>query len=125
MTRQKRWLLRHPHYQREYERKNRARRARQRRLWEAKHPNSVKERSARYYAKKRAFIDGLKSKPCMDCRRKYPPYVMQFDHRDPKQKRFQVAMMVTRPIPVILAEIAKCDLVCANCHFIRTFGGRR
>lgn len=47
---------------------------------------------------------------------------MQFDHVR-GQKKTNVAMMVKtgRPISTIAAEIAKCEVVCANCHAIRTF----
>ena len=57
----------------------------------------------------------LKSKPCMDCSKKYPHYVMDFDHRKPTQKKFDVSDLRCG-IKRLLAEIAKCDLVCANCH---------
>ncbi len=57
----------------------------------------------------------------MDCGQCFPPCVMQWDHRDPATKAFPVSKMSNRSVPVILAEIAKCDLVCANCHLIRTW----
>jgi hypothetical protein len=47
--------------------------------------------------------------------------MMDFDHRDPSTKGFTVSRMVGRAtIEAILAEIAKCDIVCANCHRERT-----
>ncbi len=59
----------------------------------------------------------------MDCSVQYPPYVMQFDHRDPAAKAFSVGRVITRwSWESILAEVAKCDLVCANCHAERTWG---
>lgn len=65
----------------------------------------------------------------MDCGGEFPPYVMHFDHRDASTKVTEVSRMITRPNIYteedILAEIAKCDLVCANCHAIRTFGKRK
>lgn len=62
-----------------------------------------------------------KSAPCMDCGIQYPPYVMQFDHRPDETKKFNLAKMATRGLEVIKAEIAKCDLVCANCHAERSW----
>lgn len=64
----------------------------------------------------------LKNKPCMDCGVKYPPYVMDFDHRDPSEKEFNVCMMRRRRMAFskIVAEAAKCDVVCSNCHRLRT-----
>jgi hypothetical protein len=46
---------------------------------------------------------------------------MDFDHRDPSQKRARVTAMIGRAGTArILAEAAKCDIVCANCHRVRT-----
>jgi len=63
----------------------------------------------------------LKSHPCMDCRIVYPYYVMDFDHRDANDKNCNVSQMRSSTKEKLLAEIAKCDLVCANCHRIRSF----
>jgi hypothetical protein len=51
---------------------------------------------------------------------------MDFDHRDPARKRGEISTMVKRLVPwaTILAELAKCDLVCANCHRLRTYKGQ-
>lgn len=69
------------------------------------------------------FVNSLKNKPCMDCGREYPPYVMDFDHRDPKLKINSIARGIRDMWSQkrILSEIKKCDLVCANCHRIRTY----
>lgn len=46
---------------------------------------------------------------------------MDFDHRDPGSKRYTVTRMIGRAGTArILAEVAKCDIVCANCHRRRT-----
>ena len=66
-------------------------------------------------------IRAAKAKPCMDCGIEYPPYVMDFDHVR-GEKKFNIAR-ATKDKPsmeVLLAEIEKCDPVCANCHRIRT-----
>lgn len=64
----------------------------------------------------------IKKRPCADCGVEYPHFVMEFDHRDPLTKKFAIgaALSGTRSWKSIEAEIAKCDLVCANCHRIRT-----
>lgn len=75
-------------------------------------------RAERYQA-----YEFLKSLPCTDCKVSYPPYVMDHDHRDPLLKTGNVSEMVKTPgIPWerVLEEVSKCDLVCANCHRIRT-----
>ena len=67
----------------------------------------------------------LRDVPCLDCRRRFPFYVMQFDHRDATEKRYTVSQMISRAgTKTILAEVAKCDIVCANCHRDRTYRRR-
>ena len=73
------------------------------------------------YANKRLYIKEQKNKPCMDCGISYPYYVMDFDHRNPSEKSGNLARMGASPIEEIIAEIEKCDLVCANCHRERTY----
>lgn len=58
--------------------------------------------------------------PCIDCGQYYNSCVMDFDHRDPSTKTGVVAWLLTRTPARIWDEIAKCDLVCANCHRVRT-----
>jgi hypothetical protein len=58
--------------------------------------------------------------PCVDCG-EADPVVLDFDHRDPSTKRDEVARLAnTKPWPQVLAEIAKCDVRCANCHRRKT-----
>lgn len=70
----------------------------------------------------RALIAEHKNVPCMDCGQRLPAVCMDFDHRPAEEKRFEIAKMVgqQRTPSLLLAEIAKCDVVCANCHRIRT-----
>jgi hypothetical protein len=37
------------------------------------------------------FVNELKNVPCMDCKGRFPHYVMDFDHRDPSIKEFQIS----------------------------------
>lgn len=72
------------------------------------------------------YIRSLKTdKSCMDCGNPFPFYVLEFDHRDPTQKsralsqiRLSDGFFTTADID---AEAAKCDLICSNCHKIRTY----
>jgi hypothetical protein len=70
---------------------------------------------------RRDRLDELKSKPCADCGGTFPPYVMDFDHRDPSQKSFTISKRFANRWERLLEEIAKCDVVCANCHRVRTY----
>lgn len=67
----------------------------------------------------RLLINEAKNRPCADCGQRFPPCCMDFDHVR-GTKVASVTRLVTSSIQKILAEIAKCDLVCANCHRIRT-----
>ena len=72
---------------------------------------------------KKAMVAALKgATPCADCNRNYPAVCMDFDHRPGENKMGQIAQMLNMTFTWrdILEEMAKCDLVCANCHRIRT-----
>lgn len=82
---------------------------------------SKSQHQKNYIKKNREFLVSLKNKPCADCKVQYPPYVMDFDHAEGSYKEYVVAWMPARfGRKKILAEISKCDLVCSNCHRIRT-----
>lgn len=70
------------------------------------------------------YVQNIKSnQPCVDCGLGYPYYVMDFDHLEGKGgKKNAVCRLVNRPVSLdrLKAEIAKCELVCSNCHRIRT-----
>jgi hypothetical protein len=67
------------------------------------------------------YLDELKSQPCTDCGMRYPPYVMDFDHVRGEKARALSQMPSGRLTwATILAEVDKCEVVCANCHRIRT-----
>lgn len=77
---------------------------------------------AKRRAEHRALLRDAKDRPCADCRVEFPHYVMEFDHRDGEDKVDAVSrLMTTAWTSALLAEIAKCDVVCANCHRIRTY----
>ena len=65
----------------------------------------------------------LKSAPCMDCRGVFTPECMDFDHVPGRgEKLFHVTVeAMNRTTESIVEELAKCDLVCANCHRTRTW----
>lgn len=72
----------------------------------------------------RDFVNSIKeSFACFDCGSKYPACAMDFDHREGHTKEYNVSKMVAHSLGLdrIKSEIAKCDLVCANCHRIRTY----
>lgn len=96
-------------YQREYQQRNAMR---------------IAERQREYRLRRVNVLAAHKARPCADCGIQYPPYVMQFDHRDPESKQFTISDMRGLSLERLVQEIAKCDVVCANCHMERTHGTR-
>lgn len=90
-----------------------------------RHKKEVLRRSKNKSDVKRALISKIKEVPCSDCGIQYPFYVMQFDHRDGVDKIEQISKLVAvASWNKILEEIEKCDIVCSNCHAIRTWKRR-
>lgn len=75
-------------------------------------PGNVKRRKLVEF-----YISLKKGQKCIDCgNAEYK--VLEFDHRNPKEKLKQVKEMTT--IETMKSEAAKCDLRCVNCHQIKT-----
>ncbi|HEV2250444.1 MAG TPA: hypothetical protein VGT60_08055 [Candidatus Limnocylindria bacterium] len=70
----------------------------------------------------RAWMAALKEgRACADCGGVFAPFVMHWDHLPGHLKVAEVSAMVgNRRRDVVIEELAKCELVCANCHVIRT-----
>jgi|ERR1044072_2744843 hypothetical protein len=84
---------------------------------------------ARFAARKRLFsriaVELKTFNPCMDCKNYFHPCAMQFDHRPGTNKLFHVSDYGKfSSVVKFLEEIDKCDLVCANCHAVRTYTRR-
>ena len=70
---------------------------------------------------KRDRVSAIKeASPCADCGVSYPAVVMEFDHVR-GDKITSVSMMISclASWEAIEEEIAKCELVCSNCHRLR------
>ena len=111
-----------------------ARKAASTKRWYEKNKESVAKRAADWYRSNkertsslqkartdanRQLIADIKNVPCADCGGVFPPCVMDFDHVSDDKTR-GVAQMMSHSLEVILEEISKCEIVCANCHAIRT-----
>lgn len=69
-------------------------------------------------AKKIEYVNAYKSKhPCIHCGES-DPVCLTFHHRDPSEKDLDVARGVRKcwSFDRINKEIAKCDVLCCNCH---------
>lgn len=64
------------------------------------------------------IIKEAKNVPCKRCGRKYPDYVMDFHHRVPSEKTWEIGRSKLISVERLLKEIKKCDVYCANCHRI-------
>lgn len=79
-----------------------------------KYPGSRKEAA-------RVLVNQIKAgTPCMDCGGVFHLDAMEFDHRDPSLKVGSLRDLKRCGVGAVMKEIAKCDLVCANCHRART-----
>ena len=78
------------------------------------------DRNRRSYAVRRQMVVDAQSCLCADCGIQYPYYVLEFVHRERVSKKFPLHAVHGATKNVILREIAKCDVVGANCHRERT-----
>lgn len=69
----------------------------------------------RWNAKKLAAIQYLGTR-CHKCGEKFHPATMDFHHRNGEDKEFNWYKLRLRKWDSIIAELDKCDLLCANCH---------
>lgn len=54
---------------------------------------------------------------CADCKIMYPHWILEFDHLPEFTKVANVSMMIGNySLDAVKDEIAKCEVVCANCH---------
>ena len=77
----------------------------------------------------RAMMNKIKTdKGCEMCGYNANPVALQFDHIDPATKlvsatgrRVTPSSMLGYSQAMILSEIAKCRILCANCHAIHSY----
>ena len=68
------------------------------------------------YDYKRDYLDTIKREAgCFYCNEN-EPCCLSFHHRNPSQKVFGVANFIGRTIEELDTEIAKCAVLCENCH---------
>lgn len=69
-------------------------------------------------SRNKAWLDEMRKDPCKKCDKSFPVVCMDWHHRDKSTKLFTIRRKMNKPRKVLLEEIAKCDLVCSNCHRI-------
>lgn len=87
----------------------------------AKHRQQVMANTARYIARNQKIVlEYLKLHPCVDCGES-DPIVLEFDHVV-GEKKTTVANLVRigASVKMLMEEIVKCVVRCANCHRRKT-----
>jgi len=84
-----------------------------------RHMTQIRARRERRRAAAKAFVvEYLKAHPCVDCG-ETDIVVLEFDHL--RDKLADVSALISRSeLWRVKEEIAKCDVVCCNCHRRRT-----
>lgn len=93
-------------------------------LWHQRNKERRRQAIRLRRSTKRQYVHDLKEgKSCLDCGIEYPPYVYDFDHLPQFEKSFPLSStgMRDKTMEEIIAEVAKCELICANCHRHRTY----
>src|SRR3989304_776656 len=85
------------------------------------HLKAVRRSKVARKARLAAIVRALKERPCLDCQQTYPVPVMEFDHRSEKWKPVPALIAGSYSLVKIMREIERCDVVCANCHRLRTW----
>ena len=65
------------------------------------------------------MLDHVRDHPCVDCG-ETDPVVLEFDHLDEKLASICLLLSQAATSKAIKAEIARCEVVCTNCHRRRT-----
>jgi len=94
--------------------------------WQVAHREKRKEYISKWMMERRAWIDELKLERGCEaegCGYKRCAAALHFHHRDPKEKSFTIARISrSANIDRLKAEIAKCIVLCGNCHAEKTWG---
>lgn len=95
--------------------------------WQRENRAQLSKKTRQYVLKRNhdkiQLVEKLKRRACLDCRRTFPPVCLDFDHRPQSNKAFVISRAVLDckvTLAALKAEIAKCELVCACCHRLRT-----
>ena len=62
-------------------------------------------------------------KGCKECGGKFHSFQLDLDHRDQTQKLFTFGprWMLLQAWSKVKAEVFKCDVLCKNCHALKTY----
>jgi hypothetical protein len=95
-----------------------------RQKWRIENPDNRRARDRELsYMKNSAMSTWKMERGCADCGYNKDPVALDFDHLD--NKKYNIAHMRHHSIELIIEEMEKCEVVCANCHRIRTVDRKR
>lgn len=88
-----------------------------------RNPASTKDSVKRRSKPIREYLNRIKaSTPCADCNKYFHPCQIDFDHVvGRKLFNLSQAFKLGKNMEQIDAEIAKTEIVCSNCHRLRTY----
>lgn len=95
--------------------------------WYEKYKHGIWERAIKAraiaVARNKKYVWDIKIiSKCIDCKKKYHPCVMDFDHiSNNKTKGVGRLVQTGSKLELLKKEIEKCELVCVNCHRFRTW----
>lgn len=102
-----------------------------RRLYDrAYHARNAQKRRRQVRERRQRLVElngNLKaSRPCADCGGRFHPAAMEWDHLPGTEKLDDISTLArTGKTRQFHRELEKCELVCANCHAVRSFARRR
>lgn len=98
---------------RAYDRSYHAKRGDRAKTQKLKVQQEAKDRNGQY------VYDYLLRNPCVECGEARVP-CLQFDHIKDKYKNISDMVKDAHSLDKIIAEMAKCRVLCANCHAVHT-----
>lgn len=85
------------------------------RRWRKTNPEAYKAQYTAEFEKRRQILLDARAGGCGTCGEK-DPSCLDFHHRDRTTKEGHIGEFRKFGMKRLLAEIAKCDVLCANCH---------
>jgi hypothetical protein len=86
------------------------------RIWREDNPERNNRNWTELRRIKKQWLDEQRKAGCSKCPEK-DPVCIDFHHRDPKQKEANLSEAIARwSLKRLQMEVAKCDLLCSNCH---------
>jgi len=77
----------------------------------------ARNKKIRYQRTMEEIANYKAARGCKNCY-EYDPVVLDFHHREPSKKKYGIMYLISGEYSkdVIMSEISKCDILCANCH---------